>query len=561
MRCLKITLALLAAAFFSFVLNAQEIRSIDIKVSLFPDGSAELTQLWDVNVISGTEFYVPVGNLEHMDINNLRVSENGVDFISDGENWDPGRSALQKAGRCGIVRTKDGLELCWGQGTYGAHLWTVKYHIDGLVQGYPDFDGFNYKFVNPGMFAAPQYVRIEIRNAQGAGKWTSDKVRVWGFGSRGSINLTDSGSIVYESSSPFSSKSSVICLVRFEKGLFSPAVVHRDRTFENLADKALKGSEYLDAEKEDVNCFRLFVLLLIVFIPVVYVIFVLICKLSGHEYKKSMFGKSKIDGWYRAVPLEGKLPAAYYVLRNGMRFGLGEKTEAGIIGTYFLKWIMEKVVAVLPDNRHPDRLNIEFKDLEHVFEDKCENKIYQIAIEAAGSNHILETNELEKWAKKHENSMTSIPEAVANDGYAWMFAQHYMKGIDSTNEEGRKEAVHVIEFRNFLKEFTLSNERVASEVGLWKTYLIYAQMFGIADKVASQFKKLYPQQFSEFAGDLGMSDVILYNTIRMNNSIARMSYMRALEKAASKSARGLGGGTSFGGGGGFSGGGSGGGSR
>lgn len=560
LRC-KIALALLLSACFSFSLAAQQIRSIKTLVSVSRDGSAELTQFWDVNVVSGTEFYIPVSNLDHMDISNLRVSENGVDFISDGENWDVKRSASQKAGRCGIVRKKDGLELCWGQGKYGDHLWTVKYRIKGLVQAYPDYDGFNYMFVNPGMIAAPQYVRVEIVNASGTGKWTSEKVRVWGFGSHGEINLTDSGSIVYESTRPFSRKSSVICLVRFDKGILSPVVTHRDKTFENLADRALEGSEYKNAEKEKVNWLGFLFVFFMVVVPIGYVIFVFICKISGHKYKKSMFGKTKIDGWYREAPLKGKLPAAYYVLRSGMRFDLSEKNEAGIVGTYFLKWIMEKIVTVIPDSRNHDRLNLEFKDLEHVFDDECENKIYRTAIEAAGSNHILEANELEKWAKKHEEAMISLPKAVADDGFAWMFAQHYMKGVGKSTEEGRKEAAHVIEFKNFLKEFTLSNERGVSEVGLWKTYLIYAQMFGIADKVASQFKKLYPEQFTEFAQDMGISDLVLYNTIRMNNRISSRSYMRALEKKASKSADGLGGGTSFGGGRGFSGGGFGGGSR
>ena len=37
----------------------QSIRNIDETVVLRPDGSARVTQVWDVTVVSGTEFYLP----------------------------------------------------------------------------------------------------------------------------------------------------------------------------------------------------------------------------------------------------------------------------------------------------------------------------------------------------------------------------------------------------------------------------------------------------------------------------------------------------------------------
>ena len=45
---------------------------------------------------------------------------------------------------------------------------------------------------------------------------------------------------------------------------------------------------------------------------------------------------------------------------------------------------------------------------------------------------------------------------------------------------------------------SLMNEKEAIEVNLWDMYLIYAQIFGIADKVAKQFKKLYPNEIEAY---------------------------------------------------------------
>jgi uncharacterized membrane protein len=99
------------------------------------------------------------------------------------------------------------------------------------------------------------------------------------------------------------------------------------------------------------------------------------------------------------------------------------------------------------------------------------------------------------------------------------------------------------------------------EVGLWKDYLVFAQLYGIADKVAEQFQKLYPKEFQELSQSVGMDPNMMQRTIRLNNMTTTSAMNRATSKYQAGSIKGTGGHTSFGGGGGFSGGGFGGGSR
>ena len=119
----------------------------------------------------------------------------------------------------------------------------------------------------------------------------------------------------------------------------------------------------------------------------------------------------------------------------------------------------------------------------------------------------------------------------------------------------------MVEFKNFLNDFTLSKERGAVEVGLWKDYLVFAQLYGIADKVAEQFQKLYPKEFQELSQSVGVDPTVMQRTIHMNNMTTTSAMNRATSKYQAGSIKGTGGHTSFGGGGGFSGGGFGGGSR
>ena len=86
-------------------------------------------------------------------------------------------------------------------------------------------------------------------------------------------------------------------------------------------------------------------------------------------------------------------------------------------------------------------------------------------------------------------------------------------------------------------------EREPIEVALWDEYLMYAQIFGIAEEVANQFKKLYPE-ITENMNNLGYD----YGDIAFMYAISRDG-IRSANSASSHSSSG-GGGGSFGGGGG-----------
>ena len=188
-----------------------------------------------------------------------------------------------------------------------------------------------------------------------------------------------------------------------------------------------------------------------------------------------------------------------------------------------------------------------------------EADLFQWARTASGDNLILEKNEFEKWSRNNYKKLTAWPERAIARGKSWFNSKGYFAKDGVCTLDGQARACHLIEFRNFLKEFTLSSERASSEVALWKDYLVFAQLFGIADKVAKQFKKLYPDVFAEVAHGTGMDEVSFMRMMYWTNYMSSRSFNNAVARAGS--INGTGGHSSFGGGGGFSGGGFGGGGR
>lgn len=546
---------LLAVLAFPLALPAQQIRDVDITVDLRADGSARITQVWDATVVRGTEWYIPIENLGPMTVTDLTVSENGREYISEGRRWNVDRSLEEKAGRCGIVEKRDGVELCWGQGSYGNHVWTASFTVDGLVQSLQDADAFNFMFVNPGLIAPPQHAKVTIRNATGGKEWTYDNTRVWGFGFIGDINVRG-GEVIAESSEPFGPISQLIAMVRFEKGLFTPTV-SRDISFDEMKADALEGSSY--GEKDPF--LGIFAALFLLFFGggMFVSIWAIVQTAMGKKYKKSMYGKTKITEWYREAPMDGDLFASYYVLENGWRFG-GKTSSKGLIGALFLRWILDGKLSVQPDPKKAKRVNLAFPEGIEI-PDETENSLYQMALQASGSNLLLESGEFEKWSEKNFKKVTAWPEKAQARGRKYMQDKGYFLKGTTTNEDGAREACHVVEFKNFLDDFTLSKERGAAEVGLWKDYLVFAQLYGIADKVAAQFERLFPAEFQEISQSVGVDPTVMMRTINMTNSISTSAINRAVARQQAGSISGKGGHTSFGGGGGFSGGGFGGGSR
>ena len=76
------------------------VRDIDVRVRLYNDGSAVVSETWDLTANEGTEVYIPRENLGDIEISNFTVSdETGMQYVFENR-WNVDGSLSQKAGRC-----------------------------------------------------------------------------------------------------------------------------------------------------------------------------------------------------------------------------------------------------------------------------------------------------------------------------------------------------------------------------------------------------------------------------------------------------------------------------
>ena len=551
MRKSLLLIAVLLAFHFS-LFSSPLLSDLNIRVVLSHNGDARITETRKMSIDSeGTECYIGLGNMGGSQVLNLTVSdETGQQFQNIGE-WDVNRSREWKRGKCGIVNKPGGYELCWGLGDSGDRTYVTSYTITSLVHAYPDADAIRHVFLDENVTPKPEHAMVTIVAEDDSVHLTEENCGIWGFRFYGDIDFIGD-SIVAETSEPMGNRSGsgLYIMVRFDKGMFEPTI-QEEVTFEQKQGEAFEGSDYTESGYGDsgMSWGEILYLIGILLIAVVMPLFALVYRIYTVWRFRRNVNKDLL--WYRDIPMDGNLPEANNML-NAYRYVGSDYNN--LLSAVILKLVNMGSITIEPRPNKKGKTVQSFVIHDLGDQEKqplLVRKMHNIFKMAAGDDTVLEPWELKSFMKSSRNQ--SITDSFINTLHVKADANKYISRID----EARK----VFGLKKFLQEFTLLDERHVSEVGLWRDYMIYATLFGIADQVIKDMKKINPEYFNmdQVAGQMAndMTIPMIYST--MQSSTARAVATKTAREAR---ASGRGGHVSWGGGGGgFSGGGFGGGVR
>ena len=209
--------------------------------------------------------------------------------------------------------------------------------------------------------------------------------------------------------------------------------------------------------------------------------------------KNFLIRKKEDINYTREIPNWVNLETAYSSLYYNSNIKKKE-LKKGIIGAFLLKWYYNDNIIIT--NSSNSVFNIDLKD-DSFEKTKREQELYDMLKQAAGSNNTLDSNELKTWSKKNINAME-----------LW-YSRLLFNSFES---DLKQEAEILLGLKNFLLDYSLIDERSNIEVKVWESYLIYAQLLGITDKVNAEFKKLYPDD----TGKLLQLDIKKRNGIQID---------------------------------------------
>lgn len=553
------------------------LYSIHMEINIEEDGSAEIQEVWDIDVEEGTEIYKEMQGMEGSPITDLKVQEGDEIFESQG-SWDTTVSFEEKAHKSGILQRGDDYELCFGVGSYGRHTFTMTYQIENFVDQYEDMSGMNYRLLNEGMSVMPEDFSLRINCIL-----FREETKVYAFGFEGEIQVkqNEDASYYIEASNKNSEGEQgriqyVNVLAGFQGAEFSGGNErHSDRNFQDMVDEAKEGSDYGDG---GVNVGRIIrILICFIFTAVIFLRAYFKSpknKLAALEFSDGTKGLPKESevNYFRDIPAEKDLFLFYYIIRTGNVVSEKE-AQSGLLTALLLNWIRQKKVEFVKEEvqgfiKKKESYEIHFLSDGSDLLTPMERELYDYFKKAAGSNGILENKEFEKWCRKNytkmeawfDNAISTVEGTLEGRGYALTRQEEdkflglfkYTRNKRLFTPAFKDLVLQSVGFKKFLKEFSSLGEKQVKEIVLWEDYLVFASVLGMADQVEKEIGRLYPE-FNQY------SEIDPYYTMMATRSFAIGGVTRM--HAASEAARSSGGGgsSSFGGGGGsFSGGGGGG---
>lgn len=524
--------------------EANSISKIDMDIYIDSYGNAKVTETWECEADNGTEYYHPYYNLGNSKVTNLTVKSNGKEYETV-PFWDIKGTLQSKAYTCGIHYIEDGLEICWGMNDYGAHTYIVQYTITDFIAELTDSQMAYWTLIPQNFSDTIQNAHIKIYMDTAI----PDMVGVWGYGDYGAPTYVADGVIEMYSNEGIHSEEYMTILVQFPAETFyTTNTLHHD--FQYYLDMAEKDAKQYQKE----NLVDIIMIICIVGIfGIALGCIIVVGSNNGFDYGKEGKKFLKKAPYFRDIPCKGELKQAYYI---AYQYGIN-KNQTDILGAFILQWIKDGIISV--EKRKTEKKEetvIHFHEKQEENRDGVEQEIFQMLKEASTDGYLKE-KEFKKWCDKNHQKILKYFEGkksilerekqkLVKKGIVGK-QDKKIGGIKLTKytatPELRQMALEIEGLKRFLLDYTLVPEREAIEVHLLEEYLIFAQMLGIANKVAEQFKNIYPHIIEETV--FHSYDTFLWIRLYANSGIQQAQSAR--DKAAGYTAGG--GGFASGGGG------------
>ena len=535
---------------------ADQIYSIDMKINILEDGTANIVETWDVKATSGSEWYKTMYELNNSELTNYKVLKDGKELIYKNY-WNVDGTIRDKDGYYGINDTSNGIELCFGKGDYKRHKYTVSYTLTNYV--------FNVSDAQVLAWVLFPEVDTDYFSAQISSYYKfPDTLDVWGYGYKGYAYVEDG--VIKISSENGLNDNYVSVLVKFPLNTFNTSNVDlRYNTFNDVYNVAEEGTFEYDYDYGYTNKTTFFDILMILIsflLPFLVIIIAIIVSLSsGYGYKNNKKIDKKNVPMFRDIPCNKDI----YYANALIKLNSFEYKESNIFGAIILKWVREGKIGFKNETKGLFNKETSVIDLtmNPEFDNLLEKKLFDVMYEAS-KDGMLEAKELERWSRKNYSEFFDLFKEIESDiidklersGHIYdRKDRHECKKKNVMDDTIYNDSIQLYGLKKFLEEFSRMDTKEVMEVKLWDEYLMFAYLFGIADKVAKQLKDMYP----EIVLQMEQSNFDYDTLIFINNMSVRSVNAASSARSAAQSYNSGGGGFSSGGGGGFSGGFSGGG--
>ena len=572
---------------YSYASGTQDMKKLTYDARLNEDGSMDVTETWNIRVSDTNTLFKTFkkDSKKYKGITNVKVEEINNNESIEFEQIYQEMYHVTKGCFYALDINSSEFEIAWGVsiGSAKNKTYKISYTVEDVVHVYQDCSELYWQFLgtNNGMDVDNITGTIKLPEAVG----DIDNLRVWAHGDlSGEINKISKDTVEFNVKNLPSKTMLEVRVVTLENVFPQSTNKISTNKLESILEEETKWADEANAKRT-----RARVLMIAINVGIALIGVFMLTKTKKYigilKENKKIVPQTKVD-YYRDIPDENAVPAdaafLYYFGTNGIRANISKIFSATLLDLCLKKYLefevnntkkVEEVKVKLLNNEK----NVKLTKTEEIVLEQL-NKV---------DNNEFTIKELQKYMRNHSERFVRDLEKISNEakeeqikkenydidiakkgsiysgiavlyvvlmmgtlifGLVWGYAAIFtaivslINAILSANVASRfngltqkgadeKELWHGL--KRYMQDFSLIKEREVPELVLWEKYLVYATVFGIADRVIKQLKIVYPQLSNDdLIGDyaymhmMTRSDFGLGFITSMNSAIAH-SYQSA----------------------------------
>lgn len=574
------------------------LNNLDFKAEIDNNGNMNVVETWDIK-ISDTNTLFKTFNIDktrYSGITNVNVEEVDKGNFTKTDTW---AYHLTKNYFYGGMNNTNEFEICWGVGLDNSSetkTYKISYTVLDAVKKYNDCTELYWQFLGEDFEIDAQKITGTIKLPNSA--LSKEDIKVWGHVEtlNGEIHATSNDTVEFWLDN-YKGKNYVEIRIAMPNNLITNVNrIENIDYLDSIIAEETKWAEEANARrlrKERINK----ILTVLLGIATVFIDIFSIKKIIKNIKLLKQTEKAKSTqelDYFREMPNKESTPGDALFLYNKGRF-IGYTEFGNIFSSTLLYLALKKClkIEVNKDEKGKEQViisktNIEFDNMGYETE-RIINYIYK----AMGKADSITVKELQKYIKTHPTGVSSLIEGttkniksknITNKNYDEQNANKKTKYINTATlciigftitlffipisvpllvnaiimillnrkistltQKGLDEREQWKGLKKYMEDFSLLNEKEVPAIDVWEEYLVYATVFGIADKVIKQLKIVYPN-FEEMSNLNTASCIHLMSNTNFNSSFS--GAISSSISSTMSSASGGGGGFSSGGGGG-----------
>lgn len=543
---------LFVLAFVIFILFALTTKSnaglnlnnLDFEAQINSDGSMDVTETWDIDISSTNTLYkvFKTDSSKYTGITNVNVSEIGKGDLHKANSWS---YHLEKDYYYGGKNNSGKFEICWGTGlenSSATKTYKISYTVLDAVAKYNDCAELYWQFVG-------EDFEIDAKNVTGTitlpyKAETKEDIRVWGHIEtlNGEIYATGLDKVEFKLNKYSSGRYIEVRIAMPTEMIENTKRIYNENKLESIiseetawADEAnARRQEQLEMEKTMKTIGIVVGVIILALLIMQTVKYIKILK----ETEKLV--PTKEYEYFREKPDKGTTPAdALFLYNKGADITysfFGKVFSATLLNLSLKKYFK---ISMKDSKKGKEELVIEKTDRNIEDINYEEKRIAMFVTKAMKGQNEITIKELQKYISTHGENVSSLIENTSKDvknkskneekydvektrkkmHYTTITIIYFMfalfliiafpisimlivnailaicinKKISRLTQKGIDEREKWVGLKKYMEDFSLLNEKEIPALALWEEYLVYATVFGIADKVIKQLKLVYPE--------------------------------------------------------------------